>query len=252
MRALGADADRVGAVFLTVDPERDTPERLAHYVSSFDPRLVGVSLPSPLHQRALAAYGVTATRRELGAPDREGEPHYYAVDHTSGFLLIDRKGWVRLRAPHDLAIDKLAEDVRRLLAEPGPPVEHGLRVEPLHARVGPNGIGAAYLRVSNPGSVPDRLERVEGASASRIELHEVRHEGGVARMVHHPEGFAISAGGELLLSPGGKHLMLFGVSPGADPLRVTLHFARSAPIEIGLPRFEASALVAAPVDGVAR
>src|SRR5438128_8996485 len=47
LRQLGADADRVGALFITVDPERDTPETMKDYLSSFDPHLVGLTGDPP-------------------------------------------------------------------------------------------------------------------------------------------------------------------------------------------------------------
>ena len=236
-RALGDDADQVAAVFLTVDPERDTPERLHAYVSGFDPRIAGVSLDPPTQQRILAAYGVTATRREVGKSE------YYAMDHTSGFLLIDRKGWLRVREPHDLPIDKLAQDVRKLLAEPAPAQEQPLVVEGAKAQIGPTGVGAVYLDLRNPNEHEDRLLRVESTSAARVELHEVRHEGGIARMIHHPEGFAVPGEGTLELAPGGRHLMLFDVAPDAkEPIRLRLHFSRSSPLEVSVPRVDPSAL----------
>lgn len=241
-RALGDDADQVGAVFLTVDPERDTPERLHGYVSGFDPRIVGVSLQPVAQQQVLAAYGVTATRREVGTGVRKAAGQYYAMDHTSGFLLIDRQGWLRVRAPHDLPIDKLAQDVRALLSEKAPARDKSLVVQGAKAQVGPTGVGAVYFELHNPNAHADRLLRVESASAARVELHEVRHEDGVAKMLHHPEGFDVPADGALELVPGGRHLMLFDVAPDAKvPIDLVLHFSKAPPLQVSVPRVDPSA-----------
>lgn len=247
-RALGDDAAHVRAVFVTVDPDRDTPERLQAYAASFDPRITGVSLSPPLLQRILPAYGVTAQRREVKGTvlsgGAAGSGGYYALDHTSGFLLIDRRGLIRVRTPHDLPIDKLAQDVRKLLAEPdGPSDTEVPRIREPTARIGPTGIGAAYFTVVNPSATADRLVRVESASASRVELHEVRHEDGVARMIAHPDGFELPARGTLSLTAGGRHVMLFDVpTDSQDPIPLTLHFSRADPIQVRAVRLSPSAL----------
>ncbi len=223
--ALGEDAASVEVVFLTVDPERDTPERLARYVTAFHPRIHAVALPPVQLRQTLALYSAVAERREA-------EGGYYNFDHTSGFLLIDRVGRLRAHAPHALEVDELAADVRRLLSEAPPPATDRLRVEAARAQVGPTGIGAAYLTVVNPTDLADRLLRVETEDADRVELHESREEAGVAKMVHRKEGFAIPGGGRLPLSPGGAHVMLYGVPHDLTQAALVLHFERSAPVRV--------------------
>lgn len=118
-RRLGADGDRVATVFVTVDPERDSPEQLARYVAAFDPRVVPVWLPRERLREVLSAYGATARRRESD-PYRSASPsgaRYYAVDHTSGFFVVDARGQLRLRSPHDATSEQLYQDLRRLLAK---------------------------------------------------------------------------------------------------------------------------------------
>ena len=84
LKALGADADRIKVVFVSVDPERDTPARLEEYMSSFDERIVAVS-GSPETITAVArAYG--AKYRKV--PTRSG----YTFDHSAAVFLLDRDG----------------------------------------------------------------------------------------------------------------------------------------------------------------
>lgn len=87
MRDLGPLADEIRFVFVTVDPERDTPELLRSYLASFDPRLIGLS-GSPQQIRALAdGLGATFSRQAL----ENGDVTY---DHTVfGYVL--GAGWIK-------------------------------------------------------------------------------------------------------------------------------------------------------------
>lgn len=84
LRAMGPDA-RIGALFVTVDPERDTPEALKDYLSNFDPRIVGVTGPRAQLEPMLREYRIYAKR----APGKDED---YAVDHTSIVYLMDKEG----------------------------------------------------------------------------------------------------------------------------------------------------------------
>ena len=109
-----------------------------------------------------------------------------------------------------------------------------LEVTGPRAQVMPNGMGAVYLSVFNPGSRSERLVSVESAAVSVIETHESVDDDGVVRMVPRPEGFEIPAGGTLALEPGGKHIMLMGpqLEEGATTIPLTLHFEHAGPVEI--------------------
>ena len=84
MAALGKDADRLQAAFITVDPARDTPELMKTYLSSFDPRIVGLS----------------GTEEEIAAAARTYKIYYrkvptddgYTMDHSATLFLMDSKG----------------------------------------------------------------------------------------------------------------------------------------------------------------
>jgi protein SCO1 len=84
-KALGKDANRIGAVFITVDPERDTPAVLKDYMSNFDPHLRGLTGDPAAVAAALKAYRVYAKKIPLGDGD-------YTMDHTALVYLMDKDG----------------------------------------------------------------------------------------------------------------------------------------------------------------
>ena len=85
MKALGKDADRTGALFITVDPERDTPAALKDYLSNFDPHLRGLTGDPAAVEATLKAYRVYAAK----IPLKDGD---YTMDHTAAVYLMDKDG----------------------------------------------------------------------------------------------------------------------------------------------------------------
>jgi protein SCO1/2 len=108
MRALGKDADRTGALFITVDPERDTPAAMKDYLSSFDPHLRGATGDRAAVDAAEKAYRVYAKK----VPTTNGD---YSMDHTALVYLMDKQG--RFVAPFSLKRrpEEAAADLRRYL-----------------------------------------------------------------------------------------------------------------------------------------
>lgn len=111
MKALGPDADRVQVLFVTVDPERDTPAVLSQYVTAFDPRFLGLYGDAEATRRAAKEFKVFYEKHEGAAP---GE---YSVDHSAGTYVIDPKGRLRLFVGNGKAGADLAHDIRTLLNE---------------------------------------------------------------------------------------------------------------------------------------
>lgn len=107
---LGADVDEVDVYFITVDPERDTPDRLGRYVSQFNPAFIALSGTAGQLEAARAAFGVIAVRQP-------GPGDSYAVDHTASSYLIDASGSIRFIYPHDAPAEDVVADIDRLLAE---------------------------------------------------------------------------------------------------------------------------------------
>ena len=106
MRALGPDADRTAALFISVDPERDTPAKLKDYLSSFDPHLRGAT-GSP---ETIAAAAKTYRVYYKKVPTEKDD---YTMDHTAIVYLMDKNG--RFVAPFNLRRppEQAAADLRK-------------------------------------------------------------------------------------------------------------------------------------------
>lgn len=105
----GKAGENVQVVFVSVDPERDTPERIKRYVSNFDPSFVGLHGTDEQLQPVLKAYGVTAIKRPL-----PNSKLGYVVDHSSYVAVIDREGqWRELFGFGD-PVESIANDMRVL------------------------------------------------------------------------------------------------------------------------------------------
>ena len=108
---LGAAGADVQGVFVTVDPERDTPELLRAYVKHFDPSFVALR-GSPEETKAAAkAFKVFYSK----APGKTADT--YTVDHTAGSYLFDRQGRVRVFTRYGSGGEALVADLKTLLAE---------------------------------------------------------------------------------------------------------------------------------------
>ncbi|HVE48741.1 MAG TPA: SCO family protein [Casimicrobiaceae bacterium] len=108
-RKLGADAARVQGIFITVDPERDTPELLSNYVPAFDPSFVGLFGDAAATERVAKEFKVIYRK----APGKT--PESYTIDHSSGIYVFDPQGRLRLFVSHGTSADALAHDLRELL-----------------------------------------------------------------------------------------------------------------------------------------
>ena len=108
---LGADGARVQGIFVTVDPERDTPEVLKAYVGNFGKDFVALR-GTPEQTAALArSFKVFYAKVPGKTPDS------YTVDHTAGSYVFDTKGRVRLFTRYGSGADALTADLKKLLAE---------------------------------------------------------------------------------------------------------------------------------------
>lgn len=108
-RRLGADGDRVQGLFVSVDPERDTPAVLKGYLQGMDPSFIGLTG---------AVKDIEATAREFKVfyqkvPTTGGN---YTMDHTAGAYVFDPAGHVRLFVRYGLGADKLTADLKQLLS----------------------------------------------------------------------------------------------------------------------------------------
>ena len=113
--ALGDEAQEVEIVFVSVDPARDSVERLRAYVPLFDGRFFGLRLEPAELDVARGALGVAI---EYGEPlDEPGADGFYFVDHTSSYFVVDREGRVRLLLSSSSMPEEIVADVQALLEE---------------------------------------------------------------------------------------------------------------------------------------
>jgi copper(I)-binding protein len=121
-------------------------------------------------------------------------------------------------------------------------VEHqqkvgGLEVaRPWSRALPPNApVAAGFLSIRNRGEADDRLIAVHSDAAERVEIHEVRHEDGIARMRELPDGLALPAGATVELKPGGYHLMFITPRSGfvaGNHVKATLMFAGAGELDV--------------------
>lgn len=109
-RLLGADGERLQGLFISIDPERDTPEVMKEYMAAFDPSFLALYAPAgdlPALAKRFRIYynkvpGATATS--------------YTMDHSAGSYVYDPQGRVRLYHRYGSGAQALADDLRKLLA----------------------------------------------------------------------------------------------------------------------------------------
>jgi protein SCO1/2 len=106
---LGPDADRINALFITVDPDRDTPAQMKSYLSAFDPHLRGLTGDKAHLAVAWAVYGVNAVIVPTTSDN-------YNMDHTSTVFVLDRNGRFATTFDMHAAPDDAVSLIREMLA----------------------------------------------------------------------------------------------------------------------------------------
>ena len=111
-KALGADGDKLQGVFVSLDPERDTPEILKSYMASFDPSFI--ALRGTAEQTKVAADEFKIFYAKV--PGKvEGS---YTLDHTAGTFVIDTQGNVRLFERYGAGVEAMSADIKALISAP--------------------------------------------------------------------------------------------------------------------------------------
>lgn len=108
---LGADGDKLQVIFVTVDPERDTPEVLKAYMANFDPTFL--ALRGSAQELAAVAKDFKIFYKQVPGPT----PTSYTMDHSAGLYMFDPRGRLRLFQRYGAGVQPLADDIRLLLAE---------------------------------------------------------------------------------------------------------------------------------------
>lgn len=109
LELLGEEAEAVRPVFITVDPERDTPEVIESYVENFHPRMVGLTGSPEQIEKAAKAYRVYYKKAESGSASE------YLMDHTSIVYLMGREGEFLRHFGYGTSPEDMAQGIRSYL-----------------------------------------------------------------------------------------------------------------------------------------
>jgi protein SCO1/2 len=110
MKLLDKDADKVQVLFVTIDPERDTPALLSRYVPSFYPSFLGLVGDKAATDEVVKEFKLFVQK----IPAKTGSG--YTIDHTAGSYLFDTQGHIRLFIRHGQGAEPIAQDIRTLLS----------------------------------------------------------------------------------------------------------------------------------------
>ncbi len=112
-KALGSEAERLQVIFITLDPQRDTPELMAGFVPAFDSSFLGLWGEQAVIDKVAKDFKVFAQK----VPSKDSKS--YTIDHTAGSYVFDDQGRIRLFVRHGQGGDGLQKDLQRLLAGNG-------------------------------------------------------------------------------------------------------------------------------------
>lgn len=115
LKSMGADANKVQVIFVTIDPERDTPDILKKYVPAFNPAFLGM-LTDSAHLAELAKEYKVVYEKTSGR--KQGD---YLIDHSAGTYIYDQEGRLRLLMPYGSGAEVIATDLKALLRPEGKP-----------------------------------------------------------------------------------------------------------------------------------
>lgn len=113
MRRLGPGANDIAVLFVTLDPERDTPTVLKRYMDAFDPRFIALTGTPDETAEVARQYKIYWKKTML-----PGSALVYTIDHTTNSLVIDRNGRIRLIVPHTMSASDVTEDLQRIIENP--------------------------------------------------------------------------------------------------------------------------------------
>lgn len=107
---LGKSAERIVPLFITIDPQRDTPAQMASYVKNFHPRLAGLTGPEEDIRAAAKAYRIYYAKVE-----NKNSPADYLMDHSSFVYLMSPDGEYVTHFPYGISAEKMAEGLKKRL-----------------------------------------------------------------------------------------------------------------------------------------
>lgn len=111
LRELGAKTDDVQLIMVSLDPERDTPEKLAEYVKHFHSSFIGVTGSRDELDKVTSLYGIFYEK--AAGTDNTG----YLINHTATLLVIDREGYLKLVFPFGVTVPEITDDLKYMLSQ---------------------------------------------------------------------------------------------------------------------------------------
>jgi protein SCO1/2 len=239
------ERSRVVTLFVTMDPQRDSPERLASWLGAMRSPAVGLRASTTELEALLGDLGFVMPPMTSRQPLPGGGPEDYLVPHPTALFLITPDGQGRFQYGYERGTpDDIVEDLRILMAlewdlqQPlaaSPDGETLLSVEA--ARLVTNPMGeriAVYGEIRNGSAREDTLVALHTGLAGSAGLHEMVERDGMMTMVP-TSGIAVPAGGSVELRSGGLHGMLEELErvPEVDEIVVvSFVFASGAALEV--------------------
>jgi protein SCO1/2 len=234
--------EAIRVVFVTTDPERDTPARLSEWLGGFDPSFVGLYGPRELVDSVQRSLGVAPATRQEAPP---GDTAEYLVGHAAQVFVFGRDNMARIAYPFGTRQEDWAHDLPRLVNDSVGTTHAGgthempsaslgstrsaLAIAPPVIAVSADGrSGAMYLNIQNGANQADTLRSVSIIAGALASLHATTTHGGSASMQTLPF-LEIPASGRLEMRPGGVHVMLDSAPEPMQPgsaAAVELYFAR--------------------------
>ncbi len=111
LRDLDSQADDIQVIMVSLDPERDTPEKLSDYVDQFHPSIIGITGTKEKLDEVASLYGIFYQKAE--GSDATG----YLIDHTATLLVLDREGYLKLVFPFGVTSKEIADDLKYMLRQ---------------------------------------------------------------------------------------------------------------------------------------
>ena len=111
LKQIGAKAEDIQLIMISLDPQRDTPEKLEQYVAHFNPTFIGITGTQEQVDTVTSLYGIFYEKKE------GSEATSYLIDHTATLMVIDREGYLKLVFPFGVTADEIADDLKYMLRQ---------------------------------------------------------------------------------------------------------------------------------------
>jgi cytochrome oxidase Cu insertion factor (SCO1/SenC/PrrC family)/copper(I)-binding protein len=252
------DRARIVTVFVTTDPERDTPQRLRDWLGNFDPSFVGLTGSREDITRVLGMVGLPEATREYPTADSAN----YFIGHGAQVFAFARDANAYTIYPFGIRQEDWANDLPKLVRATGAEIRRELAAQAKsggldvasgqEAAVTMEGLvvtqavvaepasqdeAAAYVTIRNNTAQEDTLVAIAADLAVRGEVHETMGEGELRHMMSTPR-LLIPARSETKLAPDGNHIMLLQLRKklvAGDSVTLYLSLARMGALEVRAP-----------------